>query len=72
MKSIKGDKNFSASIWSGSASKTTESDFGSGTREPVPENVPSVHMFHKVHFFIALSEICPLQPHVFFISEGGK
>lgn len=34
----------------------------------LPKNVPSVHMFHKVHFFIALSEICPQQPQTFFIS----
>lgn len=32
--------------------KTTESDFGSGTIKRVPKNVPSVHMFHKVHFFL--------------------
>lgn len=43
--------------------KTTESDVGSGTIKRVPKNVPSVHMFHKVHsFFIILSEICPQQP----------
>lgn len=48
--------------------KTTESDFGSGTAALLPKNVPSVHMFHKVHFFIALSEICPQQPQPFFIS----
>lgn len=40
--------------------------------ELVPKNVPSVHMFHKVHFFIALSEICPQQPQTFFISWRRK
>jgi len=30
--------------------KTTESDFGSAAIKRMPESVPSVHMFHKVHF----------------------
>lgn len=53
--------------------KTTESDFGSGTIKRVPKNVPSVHMFHKVHFFfIILCKICPQQPQTFFVSKKKK
>lgn len=37
--------------YAAAALQTTESDFGSGTIKPVPKNVPSVHMFQKVHFF---------------------
>lgn len=49
--------------------KTTESDVGSGTIKRVPKNVPSVHMFHKVHsFLLFLARFVLNNPQTFFIS----
>lgn len=56
--SIKGDKNFNTSICGSRTPITTESDFGRAAIRRLPKNVPSVHMFAKVHFFM----ICPQQP----------
>lgn len=70
MMSIKGDKNFNTSICGGSASKPQNLTFGVELLSACQKNVPSVHMFHKVHFFSSLFLVRFVlnNPQTFFIS----